>query len=62
MRWQKKIHPQLKLRVFVDDLTALLRGKNKEVAVMAKKVVKKLIKRGREDRAQVTEDGKDRAI
>ena len=32
----------LKLRVFVVDLTALLKGKNKEVAEMAKKVMKRL--------------------
>ena len=30
----------LKLRVSVDDITALLMGKNKEVADMAKKVIK----------------------
>ena len=32
----------LKLRVFVDDVTALVQGRNKEVAEMAKKVMKKL--------------------
>ena len=37
----KKI-PPLKLRVFVDDITALLMGKNTELAEMAKKVMKKL--------------------
>ena len=37
-----KNYPPLKLRVFVDDITALLRGKNKEVAEMAKNVIKKL--------------------
>ena len=37
-----KIYPPLKLRVFVDDITALLRRKNKVVAEMAKKVMKKL--------------------
>ena len=36
-----QIYPSLKLRVFVDDITALLIEKNKEVAEMAKKVVKK---------------------
>ena len=34
--------PPLKLRVFVDDITALLTEKNKEVTEMAKKVMKKL--------------------
>ena len=37
-----KFYPPLKLRVFVDDITALLMGKNREVAEMAKKVMKKL--------------------
>ena len=37
-----RIYPPLKLRVFVDDITALLMGKNKVVAEMAKKVMKKL--------------------
>ena len=37
-----KIYPSLKLRVFVDDITALVKGKNKEVAEMAKKLMKKL--------------------
>ena len=32
----------LKLRVFVDDITALLMEKNKEVAEMAKKVMRRL--------------------
>ena len=36
-----KIYPSLKLRVFVDDITALVKGKNNEVAEMAKKVMKK---------------------
>ena len=34
--------PPLKLRVFVDDITALLIVKNREVTAMAKKVMKKL--------------------
>ena len=38
----QKIYPPLKLRVFVDDTTALLMEKNKEVAEMAKKVMKRL--------------------
>ena len=36
-----KIYPPLKLRVFVDDITALVKGRNKEVAEMVKKVIKK---------------------
>ena len=39
-----KNYPPLKLRVFVDDITALLMVKNKEVAEMAKKVMKNLQK------------------
>ena len=37
-----KICPLLKLRVFVADITALLMGKNREVAEMAKTVINKL--------------------
>ena len=37
-----KMYPPLKLRVFVDDITALLMVKNKVVAGMAKKVMKRL--------------------
>ena len=37
-----QIFPSLKLRVFVDDITALLIEKNKEVAEMAKKEMKRL--------------------
>ena len=40
----QKINPSLKLRVFVDDITALLMVKNKEVAEMAKKKVMKKLK------------------
>ena len=36
------IRPPLKSRVFVDDITALLMGKHKVVAEMAKKVMKRL--------------------
>ena len=32
-----KIYPSLKLRVFVDDIAALVNGRNKEVAAVAKK-------------------------
>ena len=37
-----KIYPPLKLGVFVDDITALLVEKNKVMADMEKKVMKKL--------------------
>ena len=37
-----KIYPPLKLRVFVDDITAPLREKKKVMAEMARKVMKKL--------------------
>ena len=37
-----KIYPPLKLKVFVDDITALLMAKKEEVAEMAKKVLKRL--------------------
>ena len=37
-----KKYPPLKLRVFVDDITALFMVKNKVVAEMAKKVMKRL--------------------
>ena len=41
----------------MDDITALLRGENKVVPEMAKKVVKKFLKRrGIEERAQVVGD------
>ena len=36
------IYTTLKLSFFVDDITALVKGKNEEVAEMAKKVMKKL--------------------
>ena len=42
-----KIFPPLKLRVFVDDITALLKRRNKELVEMAEKVLKKSKKRGR---------------
>ena len=35
------IYPSLKLRVFVDDITALVKGSNEDVAEVAKKVMKK---------------------
>ena len=37
-----KFYPPLKLKVFVDDITALLTGKKREKAEMANKVMKKL--------------------
>ena len=37
-----EIYPSLKLRVFVDDITALVQRKKKEVAEMVKKVLKEL--------------------
>ena len=40
--------PPLKLRVFVDDITALLKGRNKEVVQMAEKVLGKLKKEVKE--------------
>ena len=36
------IYPPFKLRGFADDITALLMGKNREVAEMARKVMKNL--------------------
>ena len=57
------IYPRLKLRVFVDDVTALLRWKTKVVAEMAKKMMKKWkdeVERKGLD-LSVTEDGKERA-
>ena len=47
-----KIYSTLKLRVFVDDITALVKGRNKEVAELAKKVMKKVERRG-ERRLQI---------
>ena len=37
-----KIHPSLKLRVFVGDSTTLLKGKNKTIDGKGKKEMKKL--------------------
>ena len=56
-----KIYPPLKLRVFVDDITALLMMKNKVVAELAKKVVKKLKKKVERKglNLSVPEDGKE---
>ena len=51
----------LKLRVFVDDITVLLIGKNKEVAEMAENVMKKLKEEVEEKGLKffVTENGKE---
>ena len=56
-----KIYPSLKLRVSVDDITALLVGKNREVADVAKKVMKKLKEEIERKRLalSVTENGKE---
>ena len=56
-----KNSPPLKLRVFVDDITALLMGKNWEVAEMAKKVMKKLKEEFEHKslKLSVTENGKE---
>ena len=56
-----QIHPPLKLRVFVDDITALLMGKKKVVTEMARKVMKKLEEVVQRNglKLSVTEDGKD---
>ena len=37
-----QIYPLLELKVFVDDITAFLNGRNKELVEMAEKVFKKL--------------------
>ena len=48
-----KFYPPLKLRVFVDDITALLMGKNKAVVEMAKKVMKKVTEDGKEGQSKM---------
>ena len=55
-----KFYPPLKLRVLVDDITALLMVKTKVVAEMAKKVMKKLKEEVERKglKMSVTEDGK----
>ena len=55
-----KIYPSLKLRVFVDDNTALVKGRNKDVADMAKKKVMKKLKEAVGEKGlklSVTENG-----
>ena len=60
MRWVKvqKFYPPLKLRLFVDDVTALLMGKNREVAEMAMKVMRGLEEEVEKKRPQVVSHGK----
>ena len=53
-----KIYPPLKLRVLVDDITALVKGRNKEVADMAKKVMQKLKKRKLKRKASLRQSRK----
>ena len=49
-----KICPSLKLRVFVDDITALVKGRKKDVAEMAKKGDEKVERRSGEKRSQAS--------
>ena len=59
-----EIYPPLKLRVFVGDVTALLKGRNRERVEMAKKVMKKLeeeVEEKKDLKLSVTENGKERA-
>ena len=46
-----KIYPSLKLRVFVDDIMAIVKGRNKEE--VAKNVMKKAERRSGEERPQI---------
>ena len=56
-----KIFPPLKLRVFVDDITAFLKRRNKELVEMAKKVLKNSKKEVEEKglKPSITEGGKE---
>ena len=56
-----KIYRPLKLRAYVNDITPLLMGKNREVAEMAKKVMKKLKEEVERKglKLSVTENGKE---
>ena len=56
-----KHYPPLKLRVHVDDITAQVKGGNKEVAEMAKKVMKNLKEEVEKKglKLPVTENGKE---
>ena len=59
MKSQKSTH--LEAEGFVDDITALVKGKKKEVAEMAKKVMKKLKEEVEKKglKLSVTENGKE---
>ena len=66
MKLQKN-YPPLKLRVFVDDITALLKGRNKELAELVEEVLNKLKKEVEEKglRLSITEgcrEGKNKVI
>ena len=54
-----KIHPPLKLRVFVGDITALLKGRNKKLVEMTETVLNMLKKEVKEKglKLSITEDG-----
>ena len=56
-----KIFPPLKLRVFVDDITALLKRRNKELVEMAERVLKKSKNEVEEKglKPSITEGGKE---
>ena len=56
-----KIYLPLKLRVFVNDITALVTGRTKEVAEVTKKVMKKLKEEVEENglKLSVTDNGKE---
>ena len=57
--WGRKeihIYPHLIVRVFVDDITAFLSGRNKELVEMAEKVRRKLKReRSRGERLEVVD-------
>ena len=52
----------MKLRVFVDDITALVKGRNKEVTEMAKKEMKKLKEEVEEKGFKLSVEGKSKMI
>ena len=56
-----KSNPPLMLRVFVDDITELVKGRNKEVLEMAKKVMKRPREEVGEEglKLSVNENGKE---
>ena len=56
-----KIYPPLKWRGFADDITALVNGRNKEVAETSKKVMKQLIEEVEKKglKLPATENGKE---